>query len=38
MASRGANDGTMTAAVIYEAGGSEVFKVVKRPIPKPVGD
>ena len=38
MASRGTNDGTMMAAVIYEAGGPEVFKVVKRPVPKPVRD
>lgn len=38
MASRGTNDGTMVAAVIYEAGGPEVFKVVKRPVPKPVRD
>ena len=38
MAGRRSNDGTMNVAVIYEAGGPEVFKLEKRPIPKPVGD
>lgn len=37
MASQRPNDGTMKAAVIYEAGGPDAFKVEKRQIPKPVG-
>ena len=37
MASRRPSDGAMKAAVIYEAGGPEAFKVEKRQIPKPVG-
>ena len=38
MASQRSNDDTMMAAVVYEAGGPEVFRVEKRLIPKPVGD
>ena len=38
MTSRRPNDGTMMAAVVYKAGGPEVFKVEKRQIPKPVSD
>ena len=37
MPGRKLNDGTMMAAVIYEAGGPEVLKVEECQIPKPVG-
>ena len=38
MTSQKHKDGTMMAAVVYEAGGPEVIKVEKRRIPKLVSD